>query len=73
EAEPTQTNIIIPTVDGLGAPTTITVPEKRGFDHLWIYMRQWGSGIGPGKVVDVPDTVYVDQLGPDSDLNTILP
>lgn len=68
QASPTDTNIIIPCpITG----TDITVPEKRGFDYLWLITETHDDS--QGWAMEAPVGAIVSQLVPDVELNAILP
>ena len=70
EAAPTETDIEIPTAKPDGTPATITIPEKRGFDYLWVRTRPINFG---DVMVEVAQCAYVDQLEQYVDLNVLIP
>jgi hypothetical protein len=78
EARPTERNITIPTiVDGFfggDAIKTITIPEKRGYDYLWVRTIPREITIdGQEVLVEVAQCAYVDQIYEYVDLNALLP
>jgi hypothetical protein len=73
EARPTERNITIPTIVD-DDEETITIPEKRGYDYLWVRTIPREVTIaGQEVLVEVAQCAYVDQIYEYVDLNALLP